>query len=241
VVEGKSAREQLVAIAERLFAERGIEAVSLREIGAAAGQRNNSAAQYHFGSREGLVDAIFETRMAPIDRRRQAMVAELEESGRTADVRALSEAFVLPLASALGDQDGRSWYARFLAQVAFDPDFELFSDRRLPVTAGLRRVIALLDAALDLPPVLRTQRLELAAGLVVHGLADRERALQATRSRSAPASPPVLLAADLVDTMVGVLTAPVSAATREALNASTRRESRPSARRAPRPPVQRPA
>jgi AcrR family transcriptional regulator len=223
VVEGKSAREQLVAIAERLFAERGIEAVSLREIGAAAGQRNNSAAQYHFGSREGLVDAIFDTRMAPIDRRRQAMVAELEESGRSTDVRALSEAFVLPLASALGDQDGHSSYARFLAQVVFDPDFELLSERRLPVTAGLRRVIALIEAALDLPPVLRTQRLELAAGLVVHGLADRERALQAGRSRSAPT--PDLLAADLVDTMVGVLTAPVSAATRRALDASTPRRS----------------
>jgi len=236
VVERKSAREQLVAIAECLFAERGIEAVSLREIGAAAGQRNNSAAQYHFGSREGLVDAIFETRMAPIDRRRQAMVAELEESGRTTDVRALSEAFVLPLASALGDQDGHSWYARFLAQVVSDPDFELFSERRLPVTAGLRRVIALIDAALDLPPVLRSQRLELAAGLVVHGLADRERALQASRSRSAPT--PELLAADLVDAMVGVLTAPVSAATRRALDTST---PRPSNQRAARPSSRRSA
>jgi len=221
VVDGSGAREQILAIAERFFAERGIEAVSLREIGAAAGQRNNSAAQYHFGSREGLVDAIFDTRMAPIDRRRQAMLAEIEETGRGSDVRALSEAFVLPLASALGDQAGHSWYARFLAQVVFDPDFELFASRRLPVTAGLRRTIALLDAALDLPPVLRAERLELAAGLVVHGLADRERILQATGVRSVP--PPALLAADLVDTMVGVLTAPVSSATRRALRATTRR------------------
>jgi len=221
MVDGRAAREQLLTIAERLFAERGIAAVSLREIGAAAGQRNNSAAQYHFGNREGLVDAIFEARMAPIDRHRQAMLAGLEAAARDRDVRALCEAFVLPLASALGEQDGRSWYARFLAQVVFDPDFELFAKRRFPVTTGLRRVIALLGAALDLPPVVRAERLELAGGLVVHGLADRERALQATRRRST--APPALLAADLVDAMVGLLTAPVSPATRRALRASSRR------------------
>ena len=52
------AREAMIRAAERLFSERGIEAVSLREVGAVAGQRNNSAAQYHFGTREGLVDAV---------------------------------------------------------------------------------------------------------------------------------------------------------------------------------------
>ncbi len=56
------AREQMILAAERLIAERGIDAVSLREIGATAGQRNNSAAQYHFGTKEGLVAAIYEYR-----------------------------------------------------------------------------------------------------------------------------------------------------------------------------------
>ena len=46
--------QRMIVVAERLFAERGIEAVSLREVGAACGLRNNSAAQYHFGSRTGL-------------------------------------------------------------------------------------------------------------------------------------------------------------------------------------------
>ena len=64
-------RERMVRAAERLFAERGINAVSMREVAAAAGQLNNSAVRYHFGSRDGLVDAIFRYRMSRIDERRR--------------------------------------------------------------------------------------------------------------------------------------------------------------------------
>ena len=53
-------REQLIAAAETLFAERGIEGVSLREINAAAGQRNASSIQYHFGNRDGLLAAVID-------------------------------------------------------------------------------------------------------------------------------------------------------------------------------------
>ena len=46
---------QLLDVAERLFAERGIDNVSIREIVRASGQSNLSAAHYHFGTREALV------------------------------------------------------------------------------------------------------------------------------------------------------------------------------------------
>ncbi|HEX6311709.1 MAG TPA: helix-turn-helix domain-containing protein [Acidimicrobiia bacterium] len=218
----RGTRELLITVAERLFAERGIEAVSLREIGAAAGQRNNSAAQYHFGSRDGLVDAIFDTRMAPIDEQRRAMVADLGAEGATSDLRALCEAFVVPLAAAAEAQPGPSWYARFLAQVVFDPGFELLARRRLPVTTGLRQVLGLLDGHLDhVPRPLRAERLQLAATLVVHGLAQRERVQQA--ARDADTTAPAVFVADLVDAMVGVLSAPVSPATTRELRATSRR------------------
>ena len=51
-------RARIVAACERLFAERGIERVSLNEIVAAAGQRNASAIHYHFGDREGLMERV---------------------------------------------------------------------------------------------------------------------------------------------------------------------------------------
>lgn len=215
MARASSARADLLDTAERLFAERGIAGVSLREIGAAAGQRNNSAAQYHFGTRDGLVDAIFEARMAPIDQRRRALLDELEANDALDDVPALCEVFVHPLASSLLSNDGESWYARFLAHVVFDPGFELLARRRHRVTAGLRRVIDLLDAALaDVPAAVRADRLRLSSTLVVHALADRERG---------PGPAPALLAAELVDAMVAVLTAPVSDTVRRELRAADRR------------------
>ena len=78
-----STKEQIVLAAERLFAARGYEGVSLREIGAAAGSGNNSAVQYHFGSKGQLVVAIFENRLPYIDDRRAVLTAQLEHATST--------------------------------------------------------------------------------------------------------------------------------------------------------------
>lgn len=55
---GLISRLKIIKTAERLYAINGIDATSIREINKAAGQRNGSAVQYHFGNREGLLEAI---------------------------------------------------------------------------------------------------------------------------------------------------------------------------------------
>jgi AcrR family transcriptional regulator len=208
----------MVVAAERLFAERGIDAVSLREVGAAAGQRNNSAAQYHFGSKAGLVDAIFEHRMRPINERRLALIADLDRDGRSHDLRALVEAFVEPFAEEVAN--GRTHYARFVAQVVSDPDLAPFSDPSRDVMAGLNAVVARLEATLgDVPETIRYERLTLAGTLLVHALAERERLSEARRAAAAPAA---VLVANLVDVIVALLTAPVSSDTNRELRAAAR-------------------
>jgi len=215
-VPPQGTRERVILAAERLFAERGISGVSLREVGAAAGQRNNSAAQYHFGSKAGLVDAIFEYRMRPINERRLALLAELDRADRGDDLRALVEAFVEPFAEEVGR--GTSHYARFVAQVVSDPDLATFSALDRDAMAGLRAVVERIAAVLaDLPAAIRNERLALAGTLLVHALADRERVPRARRPAATPA--PVLVA-DLVDTIVGVLRAPVSPDTARELRAA---------------------
>lgn len=106
------ARELMVDAAERLMAERGVEAVSLREVGAAAHQRNNSAAQYHFGTKDGLVSAVIDRRSAPLEEARTRMIEALGD--RDPSVRELLEIFVTPLAETLREP---SHYLRFLHQV----------------------------------------------------------------------------------------------------------------------------
>ncbi|MGO4428218.1 TetR/AcrR family transcriptional regulator, partial [Streptomyces sp. MCAF7] len=71
------AKEQLVLAAERLFAEHGLDGTSLRQMSAAAGNGNNTAVQYHFGSKARLIQAIFEYRLHDLNRRRDALVAQL--------------------------------------------------------------------------------------------------------------------------------------------------------------------
>ena len=70
-------KEQLLDTAEKMFAEHGIAAVSLRSIISQAGV-NLAAIHYHFGSREGLVEAVFERRVRPINEERIALLDELE-------------------------------------------------------------------------------------------------------------------------------------------------------------------
>lgn len=109
-------REQIISAAEKLFAERGIDAVSLREINRAAGQRNSSALQYHFGDRNGLLRAVIAKHRADTDPRRHALLDQYEAGGGS-DVRALAAALVLPLAAKLADPDGGRAYLQINCDV----------------------------------------------------------------------------------------------------------------------------
>lgn len=169
---GKSGRDQLLDAAERLFAEHGINGVSLRQVGAAAGARNNSAAQYHFGDRDGLVRAIFERRMRPINEHRLTLLADASTAGVTGYVRALVE----PLATAVAAQPAGTWYARFLDEWLRDRALRSNDDASTTITSGIRQLVRGLDAELrDQPQLVRSQKIELALVVAVRGFADFER------------------------------------------------------------------
>ena len=97
--------DRLISAAERLFAEHGIDGVSLREINRAAGAKNASALQYHFRDRDGLLRALIAKHRRDVEARRHAMLDAYEAEGRD-DVRALAGALVRPMAAKLSDPDG---------------------------------------------------------------------------------------------------------------------------------------
>lgn len=101
--------------AERLFADRGIDGVALREIAAAAGQGNNTAVQYHFGTKERLVYDIFDYRTNLFEPLRQKMLDEAEAAGQLQNARVLLEVMCLPHLS-IADEKGAHPYSAFLAQ-----------------------------------------------------------------------------------------------------------------------------
>lgn len=102
---GRATRELLLGTAERLFAAKGVEAVSLREIALAAGQRNNNVVQYHFGDRSALVAAIYVFRSERLEQRRSELLGKLDEVGRGDDVAELVRIVFQPHAESLDDPD----------------------------------------------------------------------------------------------------------------------------------------
>src|ERR1041384_1935140 len=70
----------------------------LQAIMDAAGQRNKSAAQYHFGSRAGLIAQLLEVRMKPINDHRLRLLDDYDRLLPDAEPRTLVQALVVPLA-----------------------------------------------------------------------------------------------------------------------------------------------
>lgn len=90
-------RVAVLDAAERLFAARGIEGASVRDITAAAGA-NLGAINYHFGSKDRLVMEVFARRLEPVNRARIARLDELERAagGQPVELSRIIEAFVRP-------------------------------------------------------------------------------------------------------------------------------------------------
>lgn len=89
-------REKILDAAEHLFVEHGFAATSLRAIAQTA-EVNLAATNYHFGSKKGLLAAVFQRRVRPINERRLLLLKGLEESDRLLTARSILEAFFAPL------------------------------------------------------------------------------------------------------------------------------------------------
>lgn len=117
-------KEAIIRAAERLFAEKGLGAVSVKDITVAAGARNQSALHYHFGGMEQLIVEVFAHRFRDIEEKRMERIAELDAAGQSSNIHMLMRAVVTPLFEACGEEDGRL-YARFGVQILSDPRFSI--------------------------------------------------------------------------------------------------------------------
>jgi AcrR family transcriptional regulator len=147
----------LILAAEIVFARDGIDGASLREIAARSGQRNHHAVQYHFGSRESLVQAVFDYRMDQMEPARAAMLETARQAGRTGKTRAIVEAIFLPQIELI-DAHGDNSYAAFLSAYLLryqGRQFGQFGDRIAP---HLGQILQLLRERLDDLPEAAAQR-----------------------------------------------------------------------------------
>ena len=95
-------RDRLLDAAETLFATEGFGAVTTRAILRAAGQRNESALHYHFGGRQGLIEALHERRMDQLAGHRGAFIEKLLTRKAPFSIQDLADVQVQSIASLVG-------------------------------------------------------------------------------------------------------------------------------------------
>lgn len=200
-------REALLRAAERLFAERGVHAVANRHISRAAGQGNNAAVTYHFGTKGDLVRAIAARHAESIERSRLRMMDAIADS---MDLRDWVACAVRPVTEHVESLGAPSWYGRFIAQTTADPALRmLMSEAFMAASPSMGLLQKGLNRCLpDLPAVVHAERVAMTRHLITHMVAERERAL-ADGAPTARAS--WREAADgLIDVIVALWRAPVS-------------------------------
>jgi AcrR family transcriptional regulator len=201
-----STQEAILKAAERLYAEHGMFAVSNRQVSEAAGQGNNAAVGYHFGTKTDLVRAIEQKHRASIERLLEQMVAETDGSGELRDWVAC---LVNSLTEHLAQLGNPTWYARFAAQALADPEYHKIVVKGALESPSVQRVVDGITRCLpDLPPAVVTERNIMARNLMVHTCADFERAFAA--GAAMPRTNWSAVGISLIDAIVGLWRAPVT-------------------------------
>jgi AcrR family transcriptional regulator len=202
-------RARLLRAGERLFAEHGIHQVRLREINALAGQRNSSALHYHFGSREGLVEAILSEHQTAMDRDVRPALDELIGGPGEPTVRAAVTIWVDALTEQLQTESGRD-FLRILPQVLETVNRTVREGDVVRDSAQSARTFALLDACLaELSTAVRRERLVAYALILTTLFADRAALVE---SGAPLALDDDEFAAHVADTICGALEVPTSIA-----------------------------
>lgn len=198
--------------AERLWGERGVEGVSLREIRIAAGQRNSSALHFHFGDRGGLLLALSQRHVPRITALHERQYAAAIAAGRQDDVAALVEVLVLPYADYLRRGPSERAWTKISAQQSGSPHIalrDIFDHAPAVALQACTTIHQQLTLTMDSAVVVERLFSVLAASS--HLCADRARFEDAPDAAGRrPALPFDRWRANLVDMAVGALLAPSS-------------------------------
>ena len=166
-------RDRLLDAAQELFARSGSWTTPLTRVLRAAGQRNESAIQYHFGSRAELIYALIERDRV---REMQERQARLDAISGDADLRTAVTALVLPSCAGLTEQRGRR-LRMIIADVVRGIGDDQLADPRPPDLATTIRLIG--TAMLPMPGRARTTRIAAALRLSIEMTAARARTIEA--------------------------------------------------------------
>ncbi len=207
MTRGPDTRIRIKIAARQLFAERGVEAVTVREIVAAAGAKNGGSLNYYFGSKEGLISELLADLFKACSRGWLQGLTGLEKSGGALGVREVVTVLVKG-ADTFPGVDPNPTAARFLASVLHTRRRvvrEIMNQLDYTVFNHLLGYIAKLRS--DIPPAVMSQRLIYFSWYLV----SVQSAIEASLTNRKPNR--VWLnydpKANIIDTATGLLEAPI--------------------------------
>lgn len=138
-------RQRIIDAAEKLFALRGIEAVSIRDITQAAGV-NLAAINYHFGTKTGLAAEVFKQCIDPLNARRLELLDEVEAKAgsKPPPLEAVLEAMIRPAVErGFGDGEDNVTFLQLTGRCLSEPNAEI----EQMVRSHFEKLIRRFDAA----------------------------------------------------------------------------------------------
>ena len=204
--------------AEMLIAQGGVENVSIREIVAAAGQKNESALQYHFKNLTGLLDAIHTERSEQVQTKRAECLATLLEKSSEPSLRQLCTLMVEPtFLLARASVEFRRYIKAFGHELAISDSSPLktVSTKGGGGTSGQQTGVLLRKVLPHLDEETYRRRMEAAIMLCSASMYRQARQKNAFRGHQSD-----LFLHNLLDAMVGLLSASVSPETQALKNES---------------------
>jgi len=169
-------KSQILDTAERLFAQKGFDAVSLRNIVTVA-KVNLAAVHYHFGSKQSLLHTVVARRLRPINEERLARLAEAQAKAGKQPVKLerVLECLFLPLFRVQADPKVGPAFSRLIGRVLFDRNADLQKFMMSELAEVIPQFSAALDAALPgLPKEETDWRSHFMAGAMAHTLCNAD-------------------------------------------------------------------
>jgi len=186
-------KRRLLDAAEALFAERGFEAVSVRDITTRA-EANVAAVNYHFGSRDDLIDLLILHYANPVNEERLARLEAVEKKwhGKISPLEEVCDAFLRPLAgTARKSRLSEPLFHKLLGRIFALPSASFPTEARHLLQNSTNRFVRVLSKAL---PSLTTDELQwrshFVEGGIIHLLLGEE--VLRTKATSKPAADALL-------------------------------------------------
>ena len=207
---GSVTRQALMRAAEKLIAREGLAGVSIRDIVTEAGQKNESALQYHFGNLKGLLAALHKMRDAEIQVIRSQMISEFEKADAKPSLRDICKLMVQPsFELASSKADFRRYVKAFGQEVTLTDEHPMVLMRRKGGETAYQVGNLLREAVSHLNESAFQRRLDGALRYISAAMYHEARRSNAFRGEEAQ-----MFFSSLIDGLEGLLGAPESAETR---------------------------